>query len=213
MNLADGRIFKQPDVPRTHPKSGFRIIYHGNMTRRYGVDMAIRAVDMLRDKIPDIQLTLAGRGEYRDEATELVDQLRLQEHVRFLDTVPIPELPDLINQSDIGVTAYRVDGFTEGCLPTKLLEYTMLGIPTVASRTEVIADYFDDSQVEFCEPGNLEDLAKRIFALYSNPERFNELARNTSRFNDKYNWASMSAEYVGIIGDLHQNHRRRNGAA
>lgn len=203
LNLADERLFKQGESPRRHPgQADFKIIYHGTITQRYGVDSAIKAVNLLKERIPGIQLVLVGGGEYRNDAEKLVSQLGIQEKVVFIDTVVSSILPELLAKADIGVTAYRVDGFTEGCLPTKLLEYTALGIPTVAAKTPVIADYFTDDLIEYCQPGSVDDLAEHIYYLYTHPDRFNEIAANTDKFNQKYNWKKQAAEYVRLIDAL-----------
>lgn len=203
LNLADERLFKNEESPRhRHDIDGFKIIYHGTITRRYGVDAAIKAVDILKDRVPGIQLILVGAGEYRDGAEELVNQLGLQGKVTFMNPVVSSELPALLTQADIGVTAYRIDGFTEGCLPTKLLEYSAMGIPTVAARTPIIDDYFSDESIEFCQPGNVEDLAEHIYRLYNDPTRFNEIAENLNDFNQKYNWRNQAAEYARLIDSL-----------
>lgn len=203
MNLADERIFKQPTSPRVHRSmESFKVIYHGTITPRYGVDLAIHASARLRDRIPDYQLILVGQGEYRNKAIQLVKDLDIQNYVTFLDTKPLVELPALLEQADIGVTSYKFDGFTDGCLPTKLLEYTAMGIPSVVAPTPVITDYFDESLVEFCAPEDANDLAEHIYYLYSNPQRYNELACNTAKFNKRYNWANMSAEYVRLVDSL-----------
>ena len=207
MNLADERIFKQPATPRRHRGGeAFHVVYHGTITPRYGVDLAIHASARLRERIPGYRLFLVGRGEYREEAMKLVRELELQSSVTFLDTKPLAELPSLIEQMDAGVTSYKFDGFTDGCLPTKLLEYTAMGIPSVVAPTPVITDYFDESLVEFCAPEDPHDLAEHIYLLYSNPGRYNELASNTARFNERYNWASMSAEYVRLVDRMNDSH-------
>jgi len=119
-----------------------------------------------------------------------------------MNPVVSSELPALIAQADIGVTAYRIDGFTEGCLPTKLLEYSAMGVPTVAARTPIIDDYFSDETIEFCQPGSVEDLAEHIYRLYDDPTRFNEIAENLNDFNQKYNWRNQAAEYTRLIDSL-----------
>jgi glycosyltransferase involved in cell wall biosynthesis len=203
LNLADERIFHQPESPRQHPSdSKFRMIYHGTITRRYGVEAAIRAVALLKEKMPGIHLSLVGGGEYRDEAEKLVNELGVQANVTFMRTVVASELPTLLSNADIGVTAYRIDGFTEGCLPTKLLEYTAMGIPTVAARTPIIADYFTEETIEYCQPGSVEDFAEHIYRLYRDPNRYHEIAKNTFQFNRKYNWKGQADEYARLIDSL-----------
>ncbi len=204
MNLADERIFQRlPDAePQTTNGKYFKLIYHGAITRRYGLDLLVRAVGQVRPKIPQVRLTIVGAGEYRDALMRLVEELKLQEYVSFVNTVPIRELPKLIGQADIGVAPYRRDVFTDGCLPTKLMEYIALGKPAIAARTPVIADYIDETIVQFFTPGDVDDLARCILTLYSDRQRLAELAQNADKFNQRYNWTKIGAEYVSLVNRM-----------
>lgn len=92
----------------------------------------------------------------------------LDKHVHFSTKVlPVADLPDLIRSADVGLAPYRRDVFTDGIVPTKLMEYAALGMPAIAARTTAIEGYFKDTMVEFFTPGDVEDLARCIFRLYS----------------------------------------------
>ena len=181
----------------------FRLFYHGTLTKRYGIDTAIQAVGLLRQQIPGIRLTIHGVGEYRDALVKLVEELDLGQYVQFSSHyIPTSELPQFIRQADLGVVPYRRDVFTDGILPTKLMEYVALGVPVVAARTPVIEAYFDDSMVEFFTPGDQHDLARRIVALHADRQRLSSLAQNADKFNQRYNWQTVSAEYVALVERL-----------
>ncbi len=132
MNVADDRVFgPRPRRPASAP--GFRLLYHGQLTHRYGLDLAVRAVAALRDEIPDIHLTIHGRGDAVEELAALVADLQLEHLVELsTDSVPAEALPDMIAGADLGVVPYRNDVFTDGIVPTKLMEYAAVGIPCVA---------------------------------------------------------------------------------
>jgi glycosyltransferase involved in cell wall biosynthesis len=204
MNVADDQIFVQPSEPRAGDPEQFRLFYHGTITRRYGIDVAIRAVDVVRRRLPGVHMTIHGIGEYRDEMVQLVEQLGLQSHIQFTsDYIPTSDLPKIIRQADLGVVPYRRDVFTDGILPTKLMEYVALGVPVVAARTPVIESYFDETMVQFFTPEDHQDLARAILALHDDQARLRDLARNADRFNQRYNWQKVSAEYVALVDRLH----------
>lgn len=205
MNVADDRVFcrldtgEQPRIDDGH----LRLLYHGNLTQRYGVDLAIHAANLLRDQIPNIHLHIHGGGDARQSLIELTDALNLKEQVSFNTRgLLTSELPALIRQADICLVPYRSDVFTDGILPTKLMEYAALGMPAIAARTTAIQAYFSDTNVEFFEPGNVDDLARCIRELHANPDRLAELARGCQKFNQRYNWAEIGAEYVALVERL-----------
>jgi glycosyltransferase involved in cell wall biosynthesis len=202
MNLADTRYFKA--APSAVDSSGrFRLIYHGQVTRRYGLDLLLQALVRVRARLPSVQLTIHGRGEYMESIRQQIRSLQLEEIVNIHNEfLPISELGRFILSHHVGVVPYRRDVFTDGILPTKLMEYMAVGLPVIAARTPAITTYFDESMIEFCAPEDVEGLAQRIFYLHAHPERRAELARNTSRFNQKYNWASQRERYVDLVEQL-----------
>ena len=82
------------------------------------------------------------------------------------------------------------------------MEYAALGMPAIASRTSAIQAYFSDTNAEFFEPGNVDDLARCITNLYHNPEFMTALARGSQNFNQRYNWAKISKDYVSLVDRL-----------
>lgn len=204
MNVADDAIFHP--AARVNPRRNnghFNLIYHGNLSRRYGLDLAIRAVGLARNRIPALHLVLHGGGEAADELRALASQLDLNDCVTFsTDGVPTQELPALISRGDVGVVPYRSDVFTDGILPTKLMEYVALGLPVIAARTSAIRTYFGDNMVEFFSPNDPVDLARCIVTLYENPERRRQLVQCSEEFVRQYSWSQIASEYVNLIDGL-----------
>ncbi len=205
MNVADERIFnvQADNTPRSPGQAQFRLIYHGTIVKRYGLDLAIQAVDRVRHEIPGIHLIILGRGDYVDALIQMTQGLNLNQHVTIVnDLRPSEELPGIIRTADLGVVPYRNDVFTDSLLPTKLMEYAALGLPAIAARTTAIEAYFSDTMAEFFEPGNVDDLAQCIRKLYKSPERLVELAQGSRKFNERYNWTKIGAEYVALVDRL-----------
>ena len=202
MNLADEDLFS-PSRSHRSPNGEFRLIYHGTVTRRYGLDLAVRAVALVKDEIPEIRLTILGSGDQMQELARLREQLDLEGIVDLDDGFRLAEdLPPIIERADLGVVPYRNDVFTDGLLPTKLMEYAAMGIPCIAARTTAIDEYFHDTMVEFFTPGDPEDLARRVRELHGNRDRLADLARRSRNFTRRHNWGDAGASYVDTIRRL-----------
>jgi glycosyltransferase involved in cell wall biosynthesis len=204
MNVADDRIFHPCEhrLNKPAPNGRFRLIYHGSIHDRYGLDTAVEAVDRLRTDIPNIQLTLIGNGSYLAHIRKMVEDRKLGEYVKIDGLHLAEELPAIIRSHDLGVVPYLNDVFTDGLLPTKLMEYAALGLPAVASRTTAIEAYFRNTMTDFFEPGSAEDLSKRIRYLHDHPDRLEELSQGCQKFNEHYNWPKVSAAYVKLVDGL-----------
>ena len=87
-------------------------------------------------------------------------------------------------------------------MPTKLMEYAVEGIPTIAAKTTAIAAYFEEGMVQFFAPGSVDDLARCILLLYREPEHRAALAKGILSFNARYNWQDASTAYVEGVEKL-----------
>lgn len=211
MNVPDRKVFRQYcSSPQPAQNSKFRLFYHGNITQRYGLDLALRAVARLRNDLPDIHLTIHGRGGFLDSLQKMAKELELEDYVDFsTDYVPIEDLPSLIVCADLAVIPYRRDVFTDGILPTKLMEYAALGVPTIVARISAVTSYFDETMVELFTPGDLEDMTRRIEALYTDRDHLAVLAKNIQRFGEKHNWTVQSTRYVDLVDRLSRSAERQ----
>ena len=203
MNLADTRIFHRSAAPATDRERGpgFRLLYHGTFTHRYGVDLLLDAVARLRDEVPGLTLTMLGAGDARDDLLTRRARLGLEDRVTISShMVDAAALPAQIAAADAGVVPTRSDTFTDGLLPTKLMELVAMGTPVIAARTPTVASYFDDDMLQFFTPGDADALAEAIRALACDPTRLPRLADNADAFSRKYQWNAMAAAYASLVG-------------
>jgi glycosyltransferase involved in cell wall biosynthesis len=114
-------------------------------------------------------------------------------------------LPEVLRRADVGVVPHRSDLFTDGLLPTKLLEYVAVGTPVLASRTPGVAAYFNSSMVSFFEPGSDDSLADCLRGLDRDRGHLNEYPAAAAEFNDRHNWESDSREYVDLVRAVHRH--------
>jgi len=205
LNVPDPRIFVRGaawnDVFGA-PPSPFRLIYHGSIPRRAGLDVALRAVARCRTKIPDIQFQIVGAGEDVPRLFGLVQELGVADCVEFKQGVPVEQLPAILKEAAAGVIPYAADAFTEYVLPTKLLEYVALGIPVIVTRLRTIQAYFDETAVVYFQPGNDAELASHILWLHGNPGAARRLASKAVQFFETYNWGQQREVYFRLVDSL-----------
>ena len=203
MNCPDERLFDPGKVPSHRPSDGrFVVIYHGGIVYRYGIDLLVEAVAHARQDIPGIQLEFYGSGDLLPEIERLVKQRDLTKIVNLHGIQPLEAMAAAIASSDVGVAPMRQDVFTDCVLPTKLLEYVALGLPTIAARTNTTADYFDESMVLLHTPGDAADLAAKLLEVYRNPTAAQARAECARGFTLAHNWRGESAAYLHLIRQL-----------
>ncbi|MGI8829437.1 MAG: glycosyltransferase family 4 protein [Candidatus Limnocylindria bacterium] len=206
MNLPDEELFA-PREPRLTGNDPIRLIYHGTLTHRYGIDLLVRAMAIVRDRVP-VSLLLHGRGELATELPALIDALGLGDEITLSTTmVPAVELAAMIGQADIGVVPNRNDMFTDGILPTKLMEYAALGVPAIVSRSTATEAHFTEDMVRYVEPANVTELADAITELAADPDLRHRLAVNAQTFTRAHPWSEEAARYTDLVEGLAASRR------
>lgn len=202
LNAPDPDIFGSPAESRSSDAGApFTLICHGTITRRLGLDVAIEAISLLRDRIPRLGLTVVGIGDYEQEAQALAARLRLDGRVTFEQRVAIERLPPLLRQASIGLVPNQASSASDLMLPVKLLEYAALGIPTIAARLRTIRHYFGDA-VRYFEPGNPPSLAEAIEDLYQHPDKMQMLAERARQVIARLAWPIQRESYFRAVDSL-----------
>lgn len=181
----------------------FVLIYAGTIAERYQLDDVIRAVDIAREKVPNILLQLVGKldkeGAYTQALLALVEQLNLHEHVVFHPPVLLDEIPALLQKAHVGLEPSRHDPYTDYVLPLKLLECVAAGVPCVVSRRPTIERYFGADDVFYFEPGDVEGLAALLVRLAGSRDELNRAAAHARRIFERYNWANERESYFRVL--------------
>jgi len=180
----------------------FRVICHGAIEERYGQDTIIEAARILRPELPELEVILSGRGKRVDAIVELIEAYGLQDAVRFVGWVSHDELNDLLHTADVGVVAQKASPYSHLVHTNKMVDYWIFGLPVIASRLRAVSELYDDSVLEYYEPGDAHDLARAIKRLHDDPKRREELARNGKVAQERYGWAAQQRKYLGVYESL-----------
>jgi glycosyltransferase involved in cell wall biosynthesis len=200
LNSPDEAIFARP-LPPAAP-AGTRIVYHGAVLKRYGVETLLRAAPAIARERPDLHLDIYGEGDYLPEARRLAGVLGVADRTTFHGYVPIVDLPAALNGATIGVAPVVRDVFTETILPTKILEYAFLGIPVVAAWTANIEENFPEGAVTFFESANPDDLAAKALVLCADREQARVQTAVARERVASYGWQRQKAAYLALIEGL-----------
>ncbi len=208
MNLADTRYFYPVRDRRERKAPDLHVVYHGSLAYRYGVDLVLEAVAMVRNELPGLRVSILGGGEERERLIQRASELHLDDIVQFSKNyLGLDELVPILRCADVGVVPNRNDPFTDSLVPTKLLEYAAMEMPAIAARTRGIESYFDGEMVEFFEPDSAQDLAKAIRRLYRDPARRRALGETMAAFNRRHNWSEESERYVRFVDSFAAGNR------
>jgi glycosyltransferase involved in cell wall biosynthesis len=201
-NLPDPRWFPLT-APAETGSEGMRIVYHGTVAHRHGIDVAVKAMHLIHDQFPSARLDVYGDGDAASSIAALIEELSASAYVGFqVGMVPLEQLVSRLQGAGIGVIPMRADTFTNYMLPTKLLEYVAMGVPVISSDLLSVRDYFSERQVRYVKPGDVEDLATAFRQLLSDPNLRRQLAIEAASFYDRYSWSAESRAYLSIVESM-----------
>ncbi len=201
MNAADPGIWDRKAVGAGEKQDGiFRLVYHGTLASRLGLDTAILAVKDLVPSIPSIRFDIIGDGDQRDELAQMINDLGLNEHVFLSDGfVGVDELPALLKDADVAVVPARDSIAFKYNLSGKLLEYVVFDIPCIATSTPTHTYYFNNNQMRFFKSDNVEELKEHIQYLYDHPQERKRLVEEARKFLDVHDYNSECSTYKSVV--------------
>jgi glycosyltransferase involved in cell wall biosynthesis len=204
MNLPDTRIFNFKNATKEHKsKTDFTLLYPGTLNKHCGLDIAIRAVNLVRDEIPSMKFLIYGTGSELNNLKSLVKELNLENIVSFHNSVPLTSIPEIMHKADVGIALLSgYDEYSQQALNVKLFEFLSLGLPAIATRTKSVEYYLDNRALLLSEPNDPTDVARCIKEIYGNAGKRNELINKGLEFIKKHNSETEMIKYLRIIDKL-----------
>ncbi len=201
MNVPDHKKFIAILMKQGESKSlnKFKLVYHGTLTKRLGVDFTIEAVAKLIDKIPGLEFHVLGHGDDIEEYIQLSKDLGVDNIVHFnKQFIPLEDLIGIVSGMDLGVISNRKNKATDLMLPVKMLEYIFLEIPVIAPRLKTIEHYFSEGMVSYFEPENVDSLANTIYKLWSSESERKKQAMKAKDFLNIYGWEKHCIDLINL---------------
>lgn len=153
------------------------ILFLARITKDKGIDIAIKAFNILRYKYPYLKLRIVGDGAYMDDAKLLCNDL----HIKNVFFTGVLTGDNLINEY-CNADLYILPTHHEG-MPTSVLEAMAFGLPIVSRPVGGLCDFFSqDCMGRLIDSFNPKDYADAIEYYINNPN----VTRKVSILNHNY---------------------------
>ncbi|MBI2400788.1 MAG: glycosyltransferase [Deltaproteobacteria bacterium] len=180
------------------------------MARRFGLHIAIEAVENLRKTFPGARLNIFGRYDpsYKEELKELVEEKGLAGCVSINGYLQLDKVTETIATSDMGVVPYLNDPFMNLALSTKIFEYVSMGMPVVAAGLDSIKEIFGEDSIKYFNPGDPVDMADKIEEFCHRPQERRKFTKKAEKAYSAVSWQVMSSRYLETVNTLISGIRR-----
>lgn len=185
------------ETPRSTPEAA-SVVAMGSLTAKKGFDVLLQAFSLVRQRLPQARLTIAGEGPEGPRLRELASSLGLTEAVLFAGLVTGDAKADLFARARLFVSSARREPFANANL-----EAMAMGKPMIATRVggnpEMVEDGVSGLLVE---PEDPDGLAEAIVRLLDEPERAEAMGRAARRRAEAFSWGRMVDRYEALYREL-----------
>ncbi len=204
-NGPDVRHFtrREPD-PTLRRGKAFLLAYLGVMGPQDGVDYALRAVRVLKDKMgrDDVRCIFMGAGDAFDDIVALTAELGLTDIVEFTGWVQDDYIQRCLSSADVCISPDPPSPLNDVSTMTKIAEYMAMGKPIVSF--DLAEARVSAGEAAVFVPGDDEyAFALAIDALLKDPERRRRMGEvGRKRVEQRLSWELSSQTLVDFYRRL-----------
>ncbi len=169
-----------------------------------GLDLLLRALPLIRQKIPDATLLLVGGGPQENALRQQIHELGLHDAVIMPGRVPHNKVMDYYSLVDLLVYPRKAMRLTELVTPLKPLEAMAQGMMLLASDVGGHLELIEHGKTGWLfQRDNIEDLAEQAVRILQHRNSHQQLLSNARLYiNTERNWAASVANYHPVYACL-----------
>lgn len=179
------------------------ILFMGRLGKRKGTFDLINATEILVNKTEDFKLILAGDGEI-EKCNEMIKERKLEKFIETVGWINNEEKEQYLQNGDILVLPSYFESFG-----LSLIEAMSYKIPVIASwggeMSEVVRDNIDGLLIN---PGDIEDLANKLYILITDKKMREDLGSNGyDRVCSNFSHIEIKKKLINIYSlcDIHMS--------
>jgi len=198
------RMRRGPSRPELRNGRPHLCCYLGMMGPQDGVDLLVRAVDVLVHDLGrrDCSFVLLGDGDSNQQVRELVRELGLEDYVTMPGFVADDELSAYLSTADVGLCPEPRNPLNEVSTLVKVMEYMAFGLPVVAFDLKETRFSAGEAAV-YVTPNEVKEFALAIAGLLDDADRRGAMARaGRRRVEEVLAWPLQAPVYVAVFDQL-----------
>lgn len=176
----------------------FVILCTGELNENKNQSTLIRAAALLKDRLPNLKVLLAGNGPKEQELRGLIADERLEGVVRLLGYRT--DLEKLTPAVDLVVSCSRREG-----MPLNIIEAMLCKKPVIASHNRGHDELVKEGETGFLlDPDNVEGFSERIIRIAAESSLGVLMGKNATDIVSPYTVGAVGNELVSIVTGLKQ---------
>ncbi|MDH3892025.1 MAG: glycosyltransferase family 4 protein [candidate division Zixibacteria bacterium] len=173
------------------------VLYLGRIKKYKSVQHLLRALMIVKEKVPAARLKIVGTGDYLPHLKSLAASLGCHDDVDFPGFVSQEEKVEILRRSHVAV----LPSLKEGWGLTNI-EANSVGTTVVAADSPGLRDSVRDGRTGFLyEYGNIEQLADRLLKVLTDDDLRARLEGGGLEWADEFNWDHAAVKFEQLLID------------
>ena len=179
-----------------------RLVFLGHLLEKQGVQLIIKAVPKICEKIPDFEVHIIGTGPYETYLKKLTEELGIEKKVTFFGMVEShKEVDRILSESALAAAPYDVtkDTWTYWADPGKLKNYFAASLPVILTNVSFNAKEIAEKKCGILINFNVEEFVEAVCRLMLNDQLLCEYRANAYLYSNQYDWELIFNELFHAI--------------
>jgi len=170
------------------------VLYLGRIKKYKSVQHLVRAMALVRERVPGARLMVVGTGDYLAPLRALAAKMRLGDDVEFPGYVPLEEKVARMRRAHVAV----LPSLKEGWGLTNI-EANAVGTAVVAADSPGLRDSVRDGETGLLYPyGDIAALAERLVRVLTDVPLRQRLEAGALRWAARFNWDDAAREFEAL---------------
>ena len=178
------------------------ILSVSHLVKTKGIDLNLKAIAKLKQKYPDIIYLIIGEGKEKKSLEKLVNELNLQNIVKFIGEVSHHKVMKHMAACDI----FSLPSWNEG-FGVVYLEAMAQGKPVIGCKGEGIEDVVENGKTGLlAKPKDVDSLVVELDFLLSHPSEAQDIGKRARDLVLRnYTWEKNAEKTIEIYKEILEN--------
>lgn len=181
---------------RNQPKAN--LLWLRSMHSVYNPTLAVRVIEVLRKRFPDIHLSMVGpdKGDGTvEEVRALIHTLGLEEHIDIIGGVPASEVPSWMDKADLFINTTNVDN-----TPMSVIQAMGSGLCVVSTNVGGLPALINDGiEGLLVPPNSVEAMSNAITRVLSEPGLAESMSRSAHQLTQSFDWSVVLQQWDRVF--------------
>ena len=170
------------------------LAFIGHLRKGHGIDLMIRSMPQILEKVPNAKLVIIGTGPLENELKRIVRELELASSVKFVGFVENQEVAErIIAKCSAGLAPYEpVQGsFSAYTDPGKPKLYLACGLPVIITSVPWISGLVSKRKMGLVIHFNQEEMVEAVTRLLTDDDFYELCRKNALDYAKELDWQAI----------------------